>query len=1166
MSKLLKTKFLLGIAIFALAAVVTTSANAAITSTLKKGMRSAQVTELQKDLNVTPATGYFGNLTLAAVKAFQSAHGLTADGIFGAKSRAVLSGGTVSTTFPAGCTSTAGFSSLTGTPCNGSTSTVVSNPTGPLSVQLASDNPASGVLVGGQATGDLMHFTFSGSGTINNITLQRTGITANTALTNVYLYNGASRITDSASVNTNGVISFNGVNFPVNGSAVISVKADIDSTLTGGTVGVALTGYTVAGSTSATVANISGNLMSITTGTNILGSVNFSTIAGTTPAVNAGVSQYILWTDSVQVSTHSVLVKSASFHFVGSAPTDSLANVGLFIDGSKVASSTGINSLGYVVFDLSSVPFSLATGSHTVDVRGDIIKGSYRSIQLTLQNAGDFMATDSQIGVNIASKYNNLAFAPAAGPAISVNQGTLSFQLDPTFTTMTNVTGGATNALIGKYTVSAYGEDMKIQTIVLTPTLAGTDNTSARSINNVQLFYNGSQVGSAQSYVSTALTFNLGSSFIVPAGTVGTFEVHADMIDAGGDNYITDTIQVTSASVTVAQGMNSLQTTTAAIPDSTILTAVTGTLSVAANSGYTAQSFNPNTANAKIASFVLQNQTSSESVRVTNLKIGVTETDATSTNLTNLKTSETSGSGATPIALATAASTVESVNNFSVDFTLAPGATKVVDVFADIGADVANTIATRLSVTARGASSNVSADQNDKAGQAITVATGTFANAGVVISSTSQPQLVAAGSTGATDATVATYNFKSASGSATVSELKFLITTTGAHLSVSSVRVGSVSAPVVSNIAYLTSLNIAVPNGGSGVNVPVYFTYGPVGTNGNTSGDTSEVEMTYIKYTVGGTTGTLVGGSATAGATAAATGTLLATATAGTLPALLATAADITVSSNALLQPGMRVIVYNSSVSATIPDSIAEVQSLSGTAHVNLVSLKLGTAALGATSTLNFFSVPMNPTYPSVSGGVATVGNGKSRDMAGITVLGGSTSGLAAMQIVGSKPSLAVIDATTLLTNGLVKVGSVSVAADPKGDISVSAIPLLFASTGNVASTLANDGTIVVKNAADNSTISTSITDIHVLTGGLTDGTATVNFTGGYTVTAGNTVTFDIYVNTTGVTGGPSANALSMKLGTNTSFVWTDIAGSATSTTTGKLIYNYPTNSSVIND
>lgn len=62
---------------------------------LKKGMRNADVTALQTKLGVTPATGYFGNLTLAAVKAYQTANGISpVSGFVGPLTRASLNNST----------------------------------------------------------------------------------------------------------------------------------------------------------------------------------------------------------------------------------------------------------------------------------------------------------------------------------------------------------------------------------------------------------------------------------------------------------------------------------------------------------------------------------------------------------------------------------------------------------------------------------------------------------------------------------------------------------------------------------------------------------------------------------------------------------------------------------------------------------------------------------------------------------------------------------------------------------------------------------------------------------------------------------------------------------------------------------------------------------------
>jgi len=90
---------------------------------LQKGMTSDDVKNLQIKLGVTPTSGYFGTITFAAVKTFQTAHGIINTGYVGPLTRTALNTlyCTPTTAYPAGCTSAVGFSTTTGLSCAGTT-------------------------------------------------------------------------------------------------------------------------------------------------------------------------------------------------------------------------------------------------------------------------------------------------------------------------------------------------------------------------------------------------------------------------------------------------------------------------------------------------------------------------------------------------------------------------------------------------------------------------------------------------------------------------------------------------------------------------------------------------------------------------------------------------------------------------------------------------------------------------------------------------------------------------------------------------------------------------------------------------------------------------------------------------------------------------------------
>ncbi len=1149
-------------------AVNATEVNAAnctgFTMTLKYGMRNSQVMCLQQMLNekgfhvdgvsagsAGMETTYFGNATKAAVKMFQASAGLTADGVFGPMSRASLvAHGSVSGNFPAGCTSASGYSSTTGMSCAsvmantflppGCTSAAGFSPvtggacyaasstasqTGPVTVMLATDNPAAGTIVAGQATADLLHVTFTGTGTVNSVMLKRTGISDQSTLTNVYLYDGVTRLTDGYSFNNNGDLTMSSLNLMVSGSRTISVRADVLNVgNTAYSLGVNMTSFTVTGG-AATNVNLVGNTMYVATGSNAA-SVSFTTnTLPVNPTVNPGTTAYTVWSAPINVvGTHSLWLKAANFRVIGSAPTDALANVKLYKDGLALGSTgtmTTVNGSNYVTFDLSAMPVELTTGNHTLDVRADVVKGSARTIQLSVQLASDMMVYDSQVGINVVfGGVTNATYS-----SITINAGSMTAVIDPTFQAMTKVTGGATNVAIAKFKLHAYGEDMKVNTLSFTPTISGTVSSgSTTTLQNVTAYFNGSQIGTqtATGTSGTQIDMTPGSQMIVPAGVDSYLEIRADIRNSTSINYTAGTLHASLVgSSTGAEGMNSHNGL--AIPSVTgnTLNIQTGTLNVGKNASYGNQVMNANTANVKLGSYTMQNQSTSESVRVTSLRVtttfatptlvaagsdftagaghainvsssasfnagdvitvdcptvdlvGTVTAVASSTQLTTtvstagtggcalgaaitvagktataityvngLRTSETSGSGSNPIA-------PTGTDTFSVDFTLAPGATKTIDLMADLGGANYGTILTKLAPQGIGSSSNVSIFANgntsltDVTGQTITMATGTVATPTLVTSSSTTSQYVAAGATGVSNATTGSFKFVSSNGNANITEITF--STSGATDPITAITVGGQTGNVntTGNTFDITGLNLAVPNGSSGATFPVMISYGSVGAAGigayTSDNGTSQLTMTKVYYTIGGASSD--------------TGT-------------------ITVST---------------------------------------------------------------PT----------------------------------MRVVGSKPVVAVVAAGGVLAVGNENAMNVTVSADQAGDITLQSLDIHVSTTD---ATLADGADSTSGTGVSSSTTSIFVKDasgavLETTAGSFSSGNSTITFNnGGYLIAHGTTITFKIFVPVSAVpnSGGAHSSSISSSVGAAATFVWTDTAGGATGNeTTNNTLYlnNYPTNS-----
>jgi hypothetical protein len=589
----------------------------------------------------------------------------------------------------------------------------------------------------------------------------------------------------------------------------------------------------------------------LTVGSADTAKVNFATLSvgGTcltgNVCVDAGTQAYNVWEGTASVSTRDVNFRAATFKFVGSAPVDALANLSLFVDGTKVAGPASINAANNnkVTFDLGNTPYLLRTGSHTIDVRGDIVKGSNRTMTFSVENVADLMLEDSSLtGVNISATVNNapLTQGVTAYNVITVNKGTVTANVDPAFTT-NKVTGGATNVPVGQFTLKAYGEDVKVNNLQLAFSL-GTITT----LNNVSLFVNGGQIGTNQNYTGSVLNYTLGSSLIIPAGQTVTLTVKADMVSTTSAAYTTGSVAAIIGGVASnAQGQSSNELVSAANPSVTgnTLTVSSGAGSFARTAGFTAVSVAPNTPNVKIGSFTVQAD-SSEDIKINSAGVNPVVSGYAQTNVSNLTLKSNGMVIGTPVG-----NPASGTSTFSFgDIVIPANGTRTFEVYADIGGASTGSTTASMSITSRGSVSNTTITSS-ASGATITSAASTLA-APTLVSSSPVAQYVVGGTTFG----IATFKLATvaAGTQATVRELRFSTVGTDA---IESITVGGVTSPVIGGgTTTVSGLNLSVSSTGTDVPVTVKYSGFQNSTQGGslqTSIATTTITLGYIEASSG---------------------------------------------------------------------------------------------------------------------------------------------------------------------------------------------------------------------------------------------------------------------------------------------------------------------------
>ncbi|QQS23064.1 hypothetical protein IPM19_00645 [bacterium] len=596
--------------------------------------------------------------------------------------------------------------------------TTTPTPSGAYTASVASDSPAASTLVAGQATANLANFTVSGNGTVTSLKFKRTGVSADATLSNVYLFEGNTRITDAASVSS-GFITFAGLNWPVSGARNVSVRSDIATGTSGQTVGVQL----VAVNGTDLIVMPSGAIHTIATATLATVAVGVPTSTTTTDPGN----DVNVWQSDFSVGTRDVVLNRIALRQIESINSADIRNFRLYVDGVQVSAVGNLDANGYVTFGGFSK--TLTTGSRQIKVLADVIGGSSRNIKMSLRNKADLGLVDSQYQVNVTAT-GTFPAQPASATAVSSGSITVTKAAN---SPSGSVTKDASNVVLGRWTMTAYGEAIKVETLNFAIDTNNTDQDY--TLRNGKVMVNGTQVGSTTGLVadgaaSSAASFT--TNFMVNPGTPVTVELVSDIYDeedTGAELVNGSTIQATMLTGS-SNGTRQVSLGTVNVPSSNIaanvVTVAVGSLSMAKTGTYGNQTFVSPTSAFKIASYqIAGNSTEDVNVHTIAADIAVAGGPAI-TDVTDVyfKINGTTQTSVKPTVTATG-------NSWSVSFVVPKNGTVSLDMYANLSAafGTADTVAATTTVTGTTANSGTSVNTGAVAGQTITAGAGAISMA-----------------------------------------------------------------------------------------------------------------------------------------------------------------------------------------------------------------------------------------------------------------------------------------------------------------------------------------------------------------------------------------------------------------------------------------------------
>ena len=545
------------------------------------------------------------------------------------------------------------------TPTPGPTPGPTAGTASTVSVALASDTPASGIVVQNaiRVPFTTVNFTASSDGdaTIDSMLVERGGGAAQDgAFAGILLWDADTdnRISNTArTLGTDHNATFNDdIVVKAGTTRKVIIAGNMASSLTnyaGEVPTLGIKSIAMKGATTLVGASLPlhGNYQTLNN------TVTIGALTVTTGADNPSSStQKIGTTDFIFTglrvtagSAEDVEVTRIVFNQGGTAADSDVTNLDLVVDSSVVATVAMADNKN-AAFDLRANPIKLEKGkSKQVNLRGDITSGSSRTIRWDIKKQDDVIAKGKTYGFSPTPTYNNTSEPyHNQGGTITINRGTV--QVTPTAgVSNANIAEDTKEVTVGKFDFDVRGESLSFESVGVQLNIdlatAGTGATTS-DITAVKLVdATGKVLGGPVDPTFNAFNNGVGGLNVAGRTSYGTATITDNFILRAGVQSVTvkanlsadfsanDTIRailypkaMTVKGVDTGETLVAADKTPGAGQQSALYTVKTAALAVSVSSQPTAQNVVGGTQNFTYAKFRLDAADSGEDIKVTQIK------------------------------------------------------------------------------------------------------------------------------------------------------------------------------------------------------------------------------------------------------------------------------------------------------------------------------------------------------------------------------------------------------------------------------------------------------------------------------------------------------------------------------------------------------------------